>query len=96
LSKTIVVLFGGALGTGCRYWLATFVYSVIIEPTFPYANLIVNVSGSLIIGFLAGLFEQRVLVSPTLRAGLFTGVLGAILLFPALLLRLTHCCVTEN
>jgi CrcB protein len=76
LSKTIVVLLGGALGTGCRYWLSTFVYSIIIKPTFPYANFIINVSGSLIIGVLAGLFEQRVLVSPTLRVGLLTGVLG--------------------
>lgn len=76
MSKTIAVLLGGALGTGCRYWLSTFVYSVIVEPTFPYANLIINISGSLAIGILAGLFEQRVLISPTLRIGLLTGVLG--------------------
>lgn len=76
MSKTIAVLLGGALGTGCRYWLSTFVYSVIVQPTFPYANLIINVSGSLVIGLLAGLFEQRVLISPTLRVGLLTGVLG--------------------
>lgn len=74
--KTIAVLLGGALGTGCRYWLSTLVYSMIVEPTFPYANLIINVSGSLIIGLLAGLFEQRVLVSPALRVALLTGVLG--------------------
>jgi len=76
LIKTIAVLVGGALGTGCRYWLSTLVYSMIIEPSFPYANMIINVSGSLIIGVLAGLFEQRILVSPVLRAGLLTGVLG--------------------
>jgi CrcB protein len=76
LSKTIAVLLGGALGTGCRYWLSTFVYSVVVRPTFPFANLIINVSGSLLIGLLAGLFEQRVLVSPTLRVGLLTGLLG--------------------
>ena len=76
MSKTIAVLLGGALGTCCRYWLSTFVYSIIVAPTFPYANLIVNLSGSLVIGFLGGLFERRVLVSPVLRVGLFTGVLG--------------------
>jgi len=76
LSKTIAVLLGGALGTGCRYWLSTLVYSIVVQPTFPYANFIINVSGSLIIGLLAGLFEQRLLISPVLRAGLLTGVLG--------------------
>ncbi len=76
MSKTIAVLLGGALGTGCRYWLSTLVYSMIVEPTFPYANLIINVSGSLVIGFLAGLFEQGVLISPILRVALLTGVLG--------------------
>lgn len=76
MSKTLALLLGGALGTGCRYWLSTLVYSIIVEPTFPYANMIINVSGSLAIGFLAGLFEQRILISPVLRLALLTGVLG--------------------
>jgi fluoride exporter len=46
------------------------------KPTFPYANFIINVSGSFIIGILAELFEARVLISPTMRAALLTGVLG--------------------
>jgi len=76
VAKVLLVLLGGALGTGCRYWLSTFVYSVIEKPSFPYANLIINVSGSFIIGVLAELFETRLLVSPTVRAALLTGVLG--------------------
>jgi CrcB protein len=76
VAKVLLVLLGGALGTGCRYWLSALVYSVIEKPSFPYANLIINVSGSFIIGILAELFEGRVLVSPTVRAALLTGVLG--------------------
>jgi len=76
VTKVLFVLLGGAIGTGCRYWLSTFVYSVVEKPSFPYANFIINVSGSFIIGILAELFEARVLVSPTLRAALLTGVLG--------------------
>jgi len=76
ITKILLVLLGGAFGTGCRYWLSTFVYSVVEKPTFPYANFIINVSGSFIIGILAELFEARVLVSPTIRAALLTGVLG--------------------
>jgi fluoride exporter len=74
--KVLLVLLGGALGTGCRYWLSTFVYSVIEKPSFPYANFLINVSGSFIIGILAELFEARVLVSPTVRVALLTGLLG--------------------
>jgi len=76
VTKVLLVLLGGAVGTGCRYWLSTFVYSVVEKPYFPYANFIINVSGSFIIGILAELFEARVLVSPTMRAALLTGVLG--------------------
>jgi len=74
--KILLVLLGGAVGTGCRYGLSTFVYSVIEKPSFPYANFLINVSGSFVIGILAELFDARVLVSPTVRVALLTGLLG--------------------
>jgi CrcB protein len=74
--KIILVLLGGAVGTGFRYGLSSLVYSRIESPTFPYANLIINVSGSFAIGVLAELFNDRVLVSPAIRAALLTGLLG--------------------
>ena len=77
MSRFFLVCLGGAFGTGCRYGLSSFVYSYVFRrPTFPYANFIINVSGSFIIGLLAELFEARVLVSPTTRVALLTGVLG--------------------
>lgn len=77
LQKVLWVLLGGAFGTGCRYGLSNFVYAYVFKrPTFPYANFIINVSGSFIIGLLAELFDTRVLVSPTVRVALLTGVLG--------------------
>ncbi len=74
--KILLVLLGGAIGTGCRYGLSSLVYSLIERPNFPYANFIINISGSFIIGFLAELFDQGLLASPTLRVALFTGLLG--------------------
>lgn len=76
MAKIVLVLLGGAFGTGLRYFLSIFIYSRVKEPTFPYANLVINVSGSFLIGILAELFEARVLVSPVTRVALLTGVLG--------------------
>lgn len=74
--RIVLVLAGGALGTVVRYLLSSFIYSNVKNPTFPYANLVINVSGSFLIGVLAELFEARLLVSPTTRVALLTGVLG--------------------
>jgi CrcB protein len=74
--KVFLVLAGGAIGTGARYFLSTLIYTFVKEPTFPYANLVVNVSGCFLIGVLAELFEARLLISPSVRAALLTGVLG--------------------
>lgn len=74
--RIVFVLAGGAAGTGFRYFLSSLIYSKVRQPTFPYANLIINVSGSFLIGLLAELFEARLLVSPTTRIALLTGVLG--------------------
>ncbi len=74
--RYIAVLAGGALGTGLRYSISSLIYSAIKEPVFPYANLVINVSGSFLIGLLAELFETRLLVPPTIRIAVFTGLLG--------------------
>jgi len=76
LTRYLAVLLGGAFGTGFRYFLSTLIYSIIKEPSFPYANLVINVSGSFLLGFLAELFDTRLIVSPTLRVAILTGVLG--------------------
>ena len=73
--KIIAVLLGGAVGTGFRYFISLGIYG-LVKPSFPYANFFINVSGSFIIGLLAELFETRLLVSPTIRVMLLTGVLG--------------------
>lgn len=76
MAKIVLVLLGGAFGTGIRYLLSSLIYSKVNQPTFPYANLVINVSGSFLVGILAELFEARVLVAPVARIALLTGVLG--------------------
>jgi len=76
MEKLALVVAGGALGTGCRYLLSSLVYAHISKPTFPWANLLVNVSGCFAIGVLTQLFDARSLAGPTARAAILTGVLG--------------------
>ena len=69
---------GGFLGAISRFLLATGVQK-LAGSTFPYGTLTVNVLGSFIIGFLFLYFEQT--VSPTQKALLMTGFLGALTTF---------------
>jgi CrcB protein len=64
----ILVMLGGALGTGTRFWLSGFVAERGGE-LFPLGTLIVNVTGSFAIGFLAAFTdpEGSFLVSPRTR-----------------------------
>ena len=62
---------GGAIGSALRYvvWRA-----VGTSGGFPWATVFVNVTGSFVLGLLAGLYAGR--VSPTMRLAVFFGLLG--------------------
>jgi CrcB protein len=64
----ILVMIGGALGTGARFWVSGYVAERSGE-LFPLGTLVVNVTGSFVIGFLAAFAdpEGAFLVSPRLR-----------------------------
>ncbi|MEW8380021.1 MAG: fluoride efflux transporter CrcB [Candidatus Thiodiazotropha taylori] len=71
---------GGAAGALFRFWVSSGVYGVLGRG-FPYGTLVVNVLGSLVMGFLYVLFIERMAVSAELRAGLLVGFLGAFTTF---------------
>ena len=48
---------------------------------FPWGTLAVNSSGCLLIGFLAMLFEQRLVVAPETRTFVLIGLLGGFTTF---------------
>lgn len=74
---TLAVIAGaGALGALARYAVGGWV-SDRASGVFPWGTLIVNVSGSLLLGFLFVLLTERFLPHPTLRLGLTVGFLGA-------------------
>jgi CrcB protein len=71
------IALGSAIGGAARYGCAGLA-ARWLGASFPWGTLIVNVSGSLVIGFLAALMapDGRLLAAPDLRAFLMIGVLG--------------------
>jgi CrcB protein len=80
VKQIFVIAVGGALGAVCRFLVSEFVQKRSTND-FPFGTLAVNVSGCLIIGFLLQLGHQSDWFSPTMRALLVTGFLGAMTTF---------------
>jgi CrcB protein len=78
--EIIVIAIGGAFGAVARYWL-TELASMIFGATFPYGTLIVNVLGSLLLGFVFVFFVERSLLAPLWRSAVMIGFLGAFTTF---------------
>ena len=74
------VFIGGGLGAVARYWLSGAVYNWL-PSTFPYGNLVVNISGCLLIGILMAVMQGRFLIDPSLRVFLVVGILGGFTTF---------------
>jgi len=75
LDRYLMVLLGGGAGALARYVLGSAV-SARVGGRFPLGTLIINVSGSFLIGLLMTLFTERLQVHPNWRLLLVVGVLG--------------------
>ena len=54
MERYAIVAFGGALGAVARYWVSGWAHHRW-GPQFPYGTLIINVSGSFVLGLFATL-----------------------------------------
>lgn len=80
---------GGGLGSMGRYGVSRIFASWFGE-TFPWGTLVVNVSGSLLIGLLAGLTSDpnsRFLIAPDMRQFLLVGICGGYTTFSSFSLQ---------
>ena len=80
MTQMMAIAAGGAIGALLRYWTSLAVHSRL-GSGFPYGTLIVNVLGSLLMGFLYIWLIERIAAGATLRAFLLIGVLGAFTTF---------------
>jgi len=77
----IAVAVGGAIGSAARHFVNLEV-AHRLEQSVPYATLIVNVIGCVVIGVLAGRTASgRLQLTPIARTFLFVGVLGGFTTF---------------
>jgi CrcB protein len=91
MENYIWVAVGGALGTTARYWLSGVVARMVGE-TFPWGTLLINVTGSLLIGFFATLTgpDGRVFVGSTARQFVMIGICGGYTTFSSFSLQTLH------
>jgi CrcB protein len=80
--------FGSAIGGAARYWCTGFAARLFGE-TFPWGTLLVNITGSLIIGFFATLTgpDGRIFVSSTTRQFVMIGLCGGYTTFSSFSLQ---------
>ena len=79
LKAFLWVSAGGAVGSSLRYLF----YVLIKQNNFPYATLLVNILGSLVIGLLFALNIKNELFSKDLNLFLMTGLCGGFTTFSA-------------
>lgn len=75
-STALWVALGGALGSVLRFAVSAIVRDVPPLAGLPWATLVVNVTGSLAIGALAGLAVSGTEMTAPIRAFVLIGVLG--------------------
>lgn len=82
------VCVGGAIGSGLRFWVSGMV-AARIGQTFPLGTLVVNVTGSFLVGVLAGMSipEGRWMLTPNARTFLMLGVCGGYTTFSSFSLQ---------
>lgn len=78
--KLLLVLAGGALGSGARYLVATGL-AARFGQAFPWGTLAVNIAGSFLIGAIATLADEAGSIGPNGRVFLIVGVLGGFTTF---------------
>ncbi len=76
MEKIVIIGTGGFLGAITRYWIAVWI-GERWGRSFPLGTFIINVTGSLVIGFLMPLLTERFMANPQWRLFLVVGFLGA-------------------
>lgn len=75
MQNVLLIFFGCGVGGVLRYWVSDLSY-MLLGRNFPYGTLIVNVSGSFLMGLLFILIMERSNQATVLGSLLLIGFLG--------------------
>jgi CrcB protein len=78
----LLVFFGGGLGATLRH-VINITCARCIGPGFPWGTFIINISGSIVMGLIAGYLALKGEASQPWRLFLMTGILGGYTTFSA-------------
>ena len=72
----LYIALGAVVGASARYFVSGAI-AKSFSPSFPYGTLVINISGSLLLGFFLTLVSQRVLVDVRWRWLIAIGFCGS-------------------
>ena len=75
MNNFLLIFLGGGIGCLLRYYVSNSAY-IIAGQGFPFGTLLVNVTGSFLMGLLFIIFERFGIMAHQLRAFLLIGLLG--------------------
>lgn len=76
MEKFLIISFGAILGANARYWLSGWAAEKF-GAVFPYGTLMINLTGSFVLGLFVTLVTDRFLVDPHWRLLIAIGFLGS-------------------
>lgn len=76
----LIVSIGAALGGALRYWLSNAAYK-FFPPTFPYGTMIVNITGSFLLGLIIFGLDEKEIISSGMKLFLTIGICGGFTTF---------------
>lgn len=76
MEKFLLISAGAILGANSRYWLGNWIAQKW-GAAFPFGTLIINLSGSFLLGLFMTLATERLMIDPRWRLFFAIGFLGA-------------------
>lgn len=96
MTKIVLLILGGSLGTLSRYGVALLAVK-LFGSKFPWGTLIVNLSGCFLIGLAFALAERGLnIMNPSARLFFITGYLGALTTFSSYALETANAWNAET